>query len=196
MNETTESSSKEAQSAGLFLVPLVLSCHERLWKTKKPMTDHLLREDCGYELLCTKQLKQEQWAKVPRGGRMWAGPDEAVEWKWSAEVVTVCGISAPQILMDSGQVCAQYINTPRYISCQSLSICCLQKASMALKPQSPSGSFQVSSSRTSHTFPDMDLLSASAEGRVPGPLYSCGLLNLACPLTAARCKKWPQSDPS
>lgn len=87
-----------------------------------------------------------------------------------AEVVAVCGISAPQILTDSGQVCTQYINTPRYISRQSLSTCCLQKASMVLKPQSPSGSFQVSSSRTSHTFLDMDLLSASQEGRVPGPL--------------------------
>lgn len=96
-----------------------------------------------------------------------AGPDEVV---LVAVIVAVCGISAPRILMDSGQVCAQYINTPRYISRQSLSTCCLQKASMVLKPQSPSGSFQVSSSRTSHTFPDMDLVSASQEGRVLGPL--------------------------
>lgn len=60
-----------------------------------------------------------------------------------AEVTDECGISAPCILMDSGQVFAQYINTPRYISHQSLSTCCLRKASMVPKSQSPSGSFQV-----------------------------------------------------
>lgn len=98
---------------------------------------------------------------------MGAGPNEVVS---VAVVMAVCGVSAAWILMDSGQVCAQYINTPRYISRQSLSTCCLQKASMVLKLQSPSGSFQVSSSRASHTFPDMDLVSASQEGRMPGPL--------------------------
>lgn len=44
----------------MFLLFSALSCHGRLWKTKRPMTDHLLREDCGYELLYTKQLNQEQ----------------------------------------------------------------------------------------------------------------------------------------
>ena len=57
------------------------------------MTDHLLREDCGYQLLYTKQLNQEQCEgpvgrkglkkgallrAVSGGG---AGPDEVVLWK-------------------------------------------------------------------------------------------------------------------
>ncbi|KAI9548059.1 hypothetical protein NQZ68_013078 [Dissostichus eleginoides] len=37
------------------------TCHGSLWRTKGPMTDHLLREDSGYELLYTKQLNQEQY---------------------------------------------------------------------------------------------------------------------------------------
>ncbi|TKS80714.1 hypothetical protein D9C73_014816 [Collichthys lucidus] len=46
----------------------------RLQKTKRPMTDHLLREDSGYELLYTKQLNQEQCEgpvgiKAGEGGR-------------------------------------------------------------------------------------------------------------------------------
>lgn len=112
------------------------------------------------------------WGREASGGRGtvfewvggvvgWSRPSGLV--KMVTEVVAARGISAPQILMDSGQVGAQYINTPRYISRQSLSTCCWQKASMVLKPQSPSGSFQVNSSRTSHTFPDMDLRSASQE---------------------------------
>ncbi|TNN66652.1 hypothetical protein EYF80_023186 [Liparis tanakae] len=34
---------------------------QRLWKTKRPTTDHMLREDCGYQLLYTKQLNREQY---------------------------------------------------------------------------------------------------------------------------------------
>lgn len=37
-------------------------------------------------------------------------------------------------LMDSRSVCMQYINAPRYIRGQSLSTCCLQKASVVLFP--------------------------------------------------------------
>lgn len=37
-------------------------------------------------------------------------------------------------LMDSRAVCMKYINTPRYIRSQSLSTCCLQKASVVLFP--------------------------------------------------------------
>lgn len=171
----------------------------RLWKTKRPMTDHLLREDCGYELLYTKQLNQEQ-CEGPVGRK--AGEGGGVGGGWSrrgglvevvAKLVAVCGISASRMLMDSGQVCTQYINTSCYISHQSLSICCLQRASVVLKPQSPTGSFQVSSSRTSHMFPDVDPLSASREARVPGPQYSCGLQTQPsmsqAPLRAAHSKK-------
>lgn len=71
--------------------------------------------------------------------------------------MAICGISPSQILMDTGQVCTLDINTPRYIRRQSLSICCLQKASMVLKLQSLSSSFQVSLSTASHRLPDMDL---------------------------------------
>ncbi len=171
------------------------------------MTDHLLREDCGYELLYTKQLNQEQ-CESPMGRKMGGGRGRCwrrlgAGWSWRGGlvemVVAACGISASQILMDSGQVCAQSINTPRYISHQSLSICCLQKASMVLKPQSPSDSFQVSSSRTSHTFSEMDLLSAAHEGRVPGPLHPCGLHTQPsmspAPLRPAHWEKWLKSDP-
>ena len=150
----------------MFLLFLGLSCHGSLWKTKRPMTDHLLREDCGYELLYIKQLNREQ-SERPVGRKTWEG---AVEGGWSGrggpvEIVTEvgyeCSISALRVLMDSGQVFAQCINTPRYISHQSLSTCCLLKASVVLRPQSPSGCFQVSPSRTSHTFPDMDMQSSS-----------------------------------
>lgn len=74
----------------LFLLVSAFSCQEGLWKTKRPMTGHLLKEDCGYELLYTKQLNQEQYeGPVGRlekeavvGGRKEAGPDEVVLWKW------------------------------------------------------------------------------------------------------------------
>lgn len=163
------------------------------------MTDHLLREDCGHELLYNKQLNQEQYGdpvgreagegwRCRWGWRGSAGPGEAVLWKGLQRLwLHVAYVCATQVLMDSGQVYAQFINTPRYISCQSLSTCCLQKASMVLKLQSPSGSFQVNSSRTSHTFPDMDLLGGS-----PGPLQSHGLHTQ--PGRPAHCKKWPQPD--
>lgn len=103
--------------------------------------------------------RKRQWWGKKGGWSRWSGLVEVV-----TGVVAPCAISAPWILMDSGQVCAQFINTPRYISRQSLSTCCLRKASMVLKPQSPSCFFQVSSSRASYTFPDMDQLSATEEG--------------------------------
>lgn len=56
-----------------------LSCHGRLWKTKRPMADHLLREDCGFELLYNKQLNQEQH-ECPVGRKAGEG---VVEGSWS-----------------------------------------------------------------------------------------------------------------
>ena len=64
----------------MFLLFSALSCHGRVLKTKRPMTDHLLREDCGYELLYTKQLNQEQY-EGPVGRRGWRGLVQA-RWSW------------------------------------------------------------------------------------------------------------------
>lgn len=84
MNQTRES----APDYYMFLLRSALSCHGRLWKTKRPMTGHLLREDCGYELLFTKQLNQEQ-VEGPEGKKDWsrggggsAALDEVVLRKW------------------------------------------------------------------------------------------------------------------
>lgn len=52
--------SLEALDYYVFLLFSALSYQKRLWKTKSPVTGHLLQEDCGYELLYTKQLNQEQ----------------------------------------------------------------------------------------------------------------------------------------
>ena len=145
------------------------------------------------------EKRDEEGGVVEGGGGGGAGPDEVVLWKRLQGFWLCVAYLLPGSWWTVVKSCTQYINTPRYISRQSLSICCLLKASTVLKAQSPSGSFQVSSSRTSYTVPDMDLLSASQEGRVPGPPYCCGLhtqpsMSQAA-LRPAHCKKWPQSDP-
>lgn len=144
-----------------------------------------------------KRLKKGALLRAVTGGQ--AGPDEVVLWKRLQGFWLCVAYLLPGSWWTVVKSCTQYINTPRYISRQSLSICCLLKASTVLKAQSPSGSFQVSSSRTSCAVPDMDLRSASHEGRVPGPLYCCGLhtqpsMSQAA-LRPAHCKKSPQSDP-
>lgn len=96
---------------------------------------------------CTLNSWTRSSLRVPRDKRLErkgrGGPVQLV-----AEVTTVWA------LIDSGQASAQCINSPCYINHQSPSTCCLQKASMVFKPRSPSGCFQVSSSRTSCTHPD------------------------------------------
>lgn len=144
-----------------------------------------------------KRPKKGALLRAVSGGQ--AGPDEVVLWKRLQGFWLCVAYLLPGSWWTVVKSCTQYINTPRYISRQSLSICCLLKASTVLKAQSPSGSFQVSSSRTPCAVPDMDLGSASQEGRVPGPLYCCGLhtqpsMSQAA-LRPAHCKKWPQSDP-
>lgn len=88
---------------------------------------------CVDELLYTKQLNEEP--REGPAGRKPGGGGGGVG-RGLPEHVAACNISASA--MDSGQVDAQFINAPRYIRCQSLSICCLRKACVAVKHQSPS----------------------------------------------------------
>lgn len=163
----------------------LLSCHgETLGNKEAYDRPPAHRGLCGYELLYTKQLNQEQCEglvgrRTGGGGGVGEVEGRPVQIRWSsaAEDLALCVMSASQILItESDQVGALYINTTRYIRPQSLSICCSQRAAVVLKHQSPSGSFQVSSSRASYMFPDVDFFSASRECTSP-PMQ----LNIWCP---------------
>lgn len=111
-----------------------------------------------------------------------------------AQDMTVCGVSASQLLMDSGQVCTLHINTPRYIRLQSPSICCLQKASMVLKHQSPSGSSRSARPGLHTRSPTWTWFLRHKMGECPARSSGLHIQHVASSShTQAHCKKWARS---